>query len=258
MENFRLRLIPLLLVILAVSACSATPDVTGSSPRDVVVAYYRAVESDNASSISRLRGALSRTKAIVEPIGWTVSGVPFANVVSGDLAIETRVMPAPFSARPRYRRASTVTLTIVHIRGTDLPEYFETSGSPRPGFASIERDWIFLDERRETDPLIFEETLEHEFQHILDRPRYGALSPEDLEIRGMIRGLARGRIATLNRDRLYYALTRGEPAYRGAAKRILEALSLIILGREDAYALRDAGPEELRSAAAALVITLGI
>jgi hypothetical protein len=249
------------MLVFGFSACAATPELSGATPREIVLNYYRDVAADNAPPVSRLRAALSRANAIIEPIGWTVSGTPFATVISGDLLIETRVMPVPTSARPRYRRASSLVLTIVHIRSTDLPDYFESIGALRPGFASIERDWIFLDERRETDPLIFEETLEHEFQHILDRPHYGTFSPEDLEIRGMIRGLARGRIATLDRDRLYYALSRGEPSYQGAARRILEALSLIIYGRADPETLEElkgAGAEELRSAARALAITLGM
>lgn len=178
-------------------------------------------------------------KVIVEQIGWTASGRPFANVISGELTLEDRG-----------------SIKVIRIHSTDLPEYFEFIGQPRVGFASIEQDRIFLDMRRETDPLIFEEAFEHETQHLLDRHLYGTISPADLEIRAMVRGLSRGNIPRINLDRLYFALRQGDPHYQLAAQKLLQALSLVILGREDLNALKDRNDSEITNAARALATLL--
>jgi hypothetical protein len=194
-------------------------------PAETVADYYTAVLADRAPEVRELRRRLAATDAIVEPIGWTVSGKPFATVVSGLVSVETRIVEAPRGyRRDRVRRHGRIPIEIVSIHALSLPFYFDAVGESRIAFASIERDRIYLDRREELDPLVMEEAIEHETMHLLDRPLFGRIPHVDLEIRAMIRGLARGEIARLNIERLEYAVSRGREPYRTAGGRILEAL----------------------------------
>ncbi|MEK8023760.1 MAG: hypothetical protein AAB229_08135 [Candidatus Hydrogenedentota bacterium] len=248
------------LLLLVFSACAVQDTglkVEGRTRSEIVTEYYRAILDDKPVSVETLRRALAGSVAIVEPMGWTASGRPFANVISGRIDFETRIVtiPKPWSGNRRLR-SGRIHVDIIHIRSNELPEYFEFTGHPRVAFASIERDRIFLDHRAETDPLLFEEAFEHELRHLLDRELFGRVPPELLEARAMIRGLARGRIPRLNYERLVYALEEGQPHYREASRRILESLALIIAGRSDPAALAAATDEDLQSAAEALRVLL--
>lgn len=239
------------MLLLALSACAAPP--RDLSPHETVVAYYRSVLADsNPISPRELQRQLPAT-AIVEPIGWTASDAPFANVVSGTLRHDSRTVDVPRSWRKPRARSGRLKIEIIHIDRTDLPEYFEFIDEPRVGFASIERDRIFLDHRRNPDSALLDETFEHELQHLLDRPLYRTLSPADLETRGMIRGLSRGRIPRINLDRLYFALENADSVYSEAAFRILDALRIIV-GEEP----RDADDSEITNASESLARLLGL
>lgn len=251
-----------LIVILSAACVACAVDESGlrtegRSREEIVTDYYRAVLADKPVSIETLRRALAGTVAVIEPVGWTASGRPFADVISGRFDIETRAVaiPKPWSGNRRVRSGSVV-VDIFHIRSTDLPEYFEFVGRPRVAFASMQHDRVFLDHRTETDPLVFDEAFQHELRHVLDRGLFDRVSPATLEARAMIRGMALGRIVRLDYDRLVYALDHGEPQYREAAGRILRALALIVRGRDDPAVLADASDAQLQSAALALRVLL--
>lgn len=250
-----------LLAALSLSACSTTTLMAmhDDGVGDFIAAHYKAVQNDGTPrSIGALRER-SGPQALLPLIGWTASGKPFANVISGDWSIETRVIassPRRHSALPR--RAGRLTVRVVTIHRTDLPEYFEFSGRTREGFASITEDIVFLDARRSSDSAMLEEAFQHEVMHLIDRPLYNRLSHAELEARAMIRGLARGGIPDVNRDRLFHAIEKGEADYRQAALRLVEALSLVATGRSDAAALKSAPAGDLRKAAAILEVMLDL
>ncbi len=246
----------LLLCAAFLSSCAALEP--ASSRAEIVAGYYRSVDADRAPSIREFRRRLASETALVEPIGWTVSGTPFANVISGRWERETRVVDEPRRFAMPGRRHGRIEIEVIRIRDLDLPEYFEFTGEPRAGFASAASDRIFLDHRRETDPRILEEAFEHETAHLLDRPLFATLAPEDLEIRAMIRGLSRGSIPLVNRERLYFALGHPSPQYRNAAARLLEALALAAVGVPDPSALRDIEGPAIAAAARALETVLGL
>ena len=246
------------LVISSLFSACAISENEAISKAVAVEQYYKAVESNHAPSISAFKRTLRNIDAIIEPIGWTVSGKSFADVISGEISFETKIINVPPSYKQRDRRSGTISLQIIHIYKLDLPEYFEFTGRSRTGFASIENDKIFLNHRRETEPKVFEETIEHELSHILDRPLYSKLSHKDLEVRAMIRGLSKGNIHEINRDRLFYALEQGTETYHNAAKRLLESFSLVITGSENFEALRTIDADVIHFTASALETLLGL
>jgi len=187
--------------------------------------YYREVETDHTETIDEFRRRLKRKDIIIEPIGWTSSGRLFADVLSGDLRIDTVEFNIPRSFCEEKRRYGRLKIEIVNIYRLDLPEFFESRGERRIAFSSVMNDRIFLDRRYDSDEELFKEAIEHEISHLLDRPLYSVLSPEDLEIRAMIRGLSRGGIHRINKERLFFALKSSDKVYRRAAEKILRAFA---------------------------------
>lgn len=229
----------------------------------MVMAYYESVLRDEIPGTRALLSSLP-PGTMTPSIGWTASGRPFVNVVAGEIECETRVVAAPERFHELRRQSRLKPLgdrvfacRVCIIRSADLPEYHDYIGHPRSGFSSIDEDLVFLDARHAGDSLVLEEAFEHEIMHILDRDLYDIIAPEDLEIRGMIRGLSRGQIPLRNVARLIFALQEGEPKYRSAASRILAALGLV-LGTTDPFELEKAAAVQLQTAARALEIILGI
>lgn len=259
--------VPFLVWLLTAStwACAASGPVLPDAPSaDALVrAYYGMVLADKAPPVASLERELRRLpggdRAFVEPIGWTASGVVFANVIDGVIDLETALMPiSPRAPSPEGRSRS---LGVYTIRQTTLPDYFGYIGESRPGFASIIADRVWLDRRVTEDIRVLASTLWHEYQHVRDRRHYRRLTPAVLEARGAVRELSTGlAVADLLR-RLASVRAGGEESgpYREAAVLTLDALALALgTATADPDVLAAFGDEAVASAADALAVLAGL
>ncbi|MBL4888813.1 MAG: hypothetical protein JKX97_02190 [Candidatus Lindowbacteria bacterium] len=219
-----------------------------SELRARIITYYEDVRAGRDPDIGPLREYLPDS-ALVTAIGWTRSGKVFYDVISGDVDHEKRhLIYVP--NRPRFKGKRSMLIDVYTIRKTDLPEYFEFSKKIKDGFASINEDAVFLDARNSADTRVLQEAYEHELMHVLDRDIYEVLPPDMIEARAMLRGILFGQIPYENRDRIYYAVEQGEPHYKRAGQRLLEAFH----GLLGPGGFSEATAEEIQDVAAVLSV----
>ncbi|RMH58932.1 MAG: hypothetical protein D6679_03035 [Candidatus Hydrogenedentota bacterium] len=257
---FLSRIVLVLFLLSASQACVSAEKVRPrwaiGDPRAVVARYYQEV-LEGKDPDGAFLAEIVETGVLVEPIGWTASGKPFYDVIGGRLERETvTVEVPPVPQAPGPIRSGRIMVEKIVIFQTDWPEYYATIGEMRSGFASTRNDSIFLDARLTDSSALLEESFEHELMHIIDRPLFGRVPAEDLEIRAMLRGLVEGNVVEEERKRLETAAS-GEGRYARAAHRILAAMGEVLKGDPKAD-LRSIPDAEWKRAGRILAVLAGV